>query len=130
MATSKELDHQYRMAKLQSWTSISRAIIRLLMIGAVATAIVFCFRALAGQVTFADIRFRAIANLKANRFFGLIVSWLLTGFTGSWALGERWLRKRHIKRVASESSELQALIDPKRRSSNLNFDGNSRPEDE
>jgi len=35
MATSKELDHQYRMAKLQSWTSISRAIIRLLMIGAV-----------------------------------------------------------------------------------------------
>jgi hypothetical protein len=116
MATSKELDHQYRMAKLQSVTSIARAIVRLLAIGVFAAAIVLCLRALAGHVTFADIRFKEVADLKANRYLGLIASWFLTAFSTSWAFTERRLRKRNIRRVASENSELQTLIDPKRRS--------------
>jgi hypothetical protein len=130
MATSRDLDHQYRMAKLASLTSIGRAALRFLMIGAVCLCLVFLARALAGKVTFADIRFKLIAELRTNRWTALIFSWLLTGTSAAWAVGERTLRKRHIKRVASESSELQKMIDRKRRSSHLMSDGTTRPEDE
>jgi hypothetical protein len=130
MPTNRELDHQYRMTKLVQRTGIGRAIIRLLMICAAGTTIVFTARALAGRQTFADLRFKMIAEMYANRWMALILSWLLTTTTSGWAIGERWLRKRHIKRVSSESSQLQKMVDPSRRSSHLMTDGTTRPEDE
>jgi len=130
MASKRELDHQFRMALLSSCTSVARAVIRLLMITAGGTALVFIARALAGKQTAADISFKAIASIYANRYAALILSWVLTGGTTTWALGERALRKKNIKRVAAESSQLQKMVDPKRRSSQLMTDGTTRPEDE
>jgi hypothetical protein len=130
MPAQRELDHQYRMTKLVSFTSVLRAVIRLLMICAVCVALVFIARALAGRQTFADIKFKLIAELYANRWTALILSWILSITSTGWAIGERRLRKRHIKRVASEQSKLQEMIDPKRRSSHLMTDGTTRPEDE
>jgi hypothetical protein len=89
-----------------------------------------CVRELAGKVTWADLRFRVLANLSANRWAALIVSWSLTGGATTWALGERRLRKAHIRRVSSESSEMQKILDPKRRSSGLNLRGDTSPGDE
>jgi len=89
----------------------------------------YCTRELAGKQTFADIRFRAIADLKANRWFGLILPWGLAGATSVLAVGQAWLRKRHIKRISSECSEMQKRIDPSRRSSQLSKDGETSPED-
>lgn len=130
MPTQRELDHQYRMTKLVSRTSVWRAVIRLLMICVAGVTLVFVARALAGKKTFADLRFKMIAELYTNRWTALVLSWILTTTTTGWAIGERILRKRHIKRVSSESSELQKMVDPKRRTSHLMTDGTTRPEDE
>jgi hypothetical protein len=100
------------------------------MICAAGATVVFLARALAGRQTFADLRFKLIAEMYANHWAALILSWVLTTGTTGWAMGERALRKRHIKRIASESSQLQKMIDPKRRSSHLMNDGSTRPEDE
>lgn len=125
----KELDHQFRMRVVQvvslGWQQTMRALIVL----AVCLCVYCSIRQLSGRHTFADIRFRAIADLKANRYFGLILPWGVCGVATVWGAGERWLRKRHIKRVSSEGSEIQRKIDPGRRSSNLTKKGESSPED-
>jgi hypothetical protein len=130
MSTQRELDHQYRMTKLVSYTSIWRAALRFLMVLAVCVAFIFIARALAGKQTLAGLRFKIIAEVYANKWTALILSWVLTATTTGWAIGERKLRKSHIKRVSSEQSGLQKMIDRKRRSSHLMNDGSTRPEDE
>jgi hypothetical protein len=89
----------------------------------------FSIRDLAGRQTLADLKFSAIADLKANKYFGVIFPWGLWTFTALWGGSERWLRKRHIKRVSSESSEMQRKFDPGRRSSGLSKKGDTNPED-
>lgn len=130
MATKNELDHQYRMARLREYSNRWRATIRLLIVCALGVTAVYCLRELAGQTTLTDIRFRMIADLKMNRWMALVTSWILTGGTTAWALGERTLRKRHIRRVSSESSIMQKYIDAGRRSSHLTNTGATRPGDE
>lgn len=129
MATSRELEHAYKIRQLQVVSSMWRGFITLGCVVAVCGCIVLCVRQLAGKQTAADIGFKAVADLKANRWIALGLSWLLTGGTTGWAVLERRLRKRHIRRVSSESSELQAIIDPKRRSSNLSIRGETSPGD-
>jgi len=97
--------------------------------------VVFCgclyysVRELAGRQTLADISFKAIADLKANKWFGLVLPWGLASASTALAVGQTWLRKRHIKRISSESSEMQKLIDAGRRSSQLSKRGETSPED-
>jgi len=125
----KELDHEFRMRLVQA---ISLGWQQFLIFGAVTVSVVcmyFSVRELAGKQTFADLNFKAIANLAANKYFGLILPWGLFGLAASWGYGERRLRKRHIKRVSSESSELQKQIDPGRRSSHLSKKGDTSRED-
>lgn len=88
-----------------------------------------CVRELAGRQTFADLRFRVIADLKASKYFGLILPWGLTAMATSYGLGQRYLRKRHIKRVSSEHSKIQEKLDPGRRSSHLSKKGETTRED-
>lgn len=95
----------------------------------VCLCIYFCVRTLSGKQTSADLRFQAIADLKANRWFGLILPWGAATLTTAWGAGERALRKRHIKRISSESSEMQKQFDPGRRSSRLSKKGETSPED-
>jgi hypothetical protein len=129
MATQRELDHQYRMAKWQSFTVLGKSLLRLLTIATIGGSVFFCIRELAGRETLADIRFQAIADLKANRWFSITASWILTFLSGGWAFGERLLRKKTIERTAAESSKLQGLIDPSRHSSRLTTRGETDPED-
>jgi hypothetical protein len=86
-------------------------------------------RELAGRQTLADISFKVVADLKANRWMALSVPWGVASVATIWGAGERYLRKRHIKRVSSEESEMQKMLDPGRRSSSLNKKGETSPED-
>ena len=125
----KELDHEFRMRVLQVISTGWRSLLLFLAVVSVCLALYYSVRELAGRQTLADLSFKAIADLKANRYFAVILPWILSALTGGWALGERSLRKQHIRRVSSESSEMQKKINPGRRSSNLMLDGETRPED-
>jgi hypothetical protein len=86
-------------------------------------------RELAGRQTLADLRFRVLADLKASKYFGLILPWGLAGMATAYGLGQRFLRKRHIKRISSEHSKIQKTVDPGRRSSHLSTKGETSTED-
>lgn len=130
MATKAELDHQYRMARWAHVTALARALLRLGMVIAPCMAAVECTKYLSGHITYADIRMRFAAHMFANRWTAMSVLTLWGSGSTSWAVGERRLRQRHIRRVSSEISWLQGQLDPKRRTSHLNSDGTTRPEDE
>ncbi len=125
----KELDHEFRMRLVQAVSLGWQALMRFLCVLVVCACAYFSVRELAGRQTVADMNFKAIADLKANRWFGLLLPWGLFLGAGTWATGERFLRKRHIKRVSSESSKMQKLIDAGRRSSHLSERGETSPED-
>ena len=125
----KELDHQYRMRLVQAISVGWENLVKLLCVVAVCACVYLVFRELAGKQTLADLKFSALADLKANKYFGLILPWGLFTVTAAWGAGERYLRKRHIKRVSSESSDMQKLLDAGRRSSRLSKKGETTPED-
>lgn len=129
MATTKELEHAYKMRRLQILSTAWQRLMNLCCVVVICGCVYYSIRELAGKQTAADIAFKVIADLKANRPVAMILSWVLTGGTTGWAVLERKLRKRHIKRIASEASEMQSLIDPKRRSSNLSKRGETATED-
>ncbi len=126
----KELDHQYRMRRLQLLSAGWEQFLRAASVLAVCVCGYFCIRELAGRQTFADIRFRVIADLKANKWMAFVVPWGVAAVATAWGAGERYLRKRHIKRVSSEQSEMQKMLDVGRRSSNLSKRGETSPEDQ
>jgi hypothetical protein len=129
MPGKRELDHAYRLRKLQ--------IVQNLGIGLFRTAswvLPFFFlwlglRELAGRQTSADIAFKAIADLRINRYLAQLLPWGTTTLATGWALGERWLRKRYVKRSASEFGAMHRKFDPSRRSSSLTTGGDTSPED-
>jgi hypothetical protein len=125
----KELDHQFRMRLVQAISLGWQGLMRLGCVVIFCVCAYYCLREIARRQTLADIRFSAFADLRANRWFSLVLPWCLTGATSAVAVGQAWLRKRHIKRISSESSEMQKLIDPGRRSSQLSKKGETSPED-
>lgn len=129
MPNRRELEHAYRLRRLQ--------IIQNLGIGFFRTAcwvspfffLWLCVRDLAGHQTSADIAFKAVADLKINQYLAKLVPWGTTALGAVWALGERTLRKRYIKRSASEFGVMHRQIDPSRRSSSLTTAGETSPGD-
>jgi hypothetical protein len=130
MANARELDHAYRMRKLQVVSLALRYSFTGLCVLIFSTCLFLCVRVLAGEQTWVDVRFRAFASLSINRWAAIVISWILTGCTTSWAIFERLLRKKHIRRVSSEASEMQRRLDPGRRSSGLSLEGNTNEEDQ
>jgi hypothetical protein len=129
MPTRKELDHQYRMRRLQVISVGWERLMQFLCVLTPCVCILYGIRELAGRQTLADISFKVVADLKANRWMAVTVPWGVASVASVWGAGERYLRKRHIKRVSSEGSEMQKLLDPRRRSSNLSKEGETSPED-
>jgi hypothetical protein len=129
MPTSRELDHQYRMRRLQVISVGWERLMHFLCVLAPCICVYFGIRELAGRQTFADISFKVISDLKANRWMALSVPWGVASIATVWGAGERYLRKRHIRRVSSEESEMQKMLDPSRRSSSLSKRGETSPED-
>jgi hypothetical protein len=129
MATQRELDHQFRMQRLRVISIGFEQAGRVLCVVIFCGCLYLCVRELAGRQTLADIRFKMIADFKANKWMGLLVPWGTATVSTGWALTEKYLRKRHIRRISSEVSEMQKSIDPARRSSKLSKKGETQRED-
>lgn len=84
-----------------------------------------CIAVLAGHTTAADIGIKFLANVKVSDTICVV----LTGGSIAYGMGQRQLRRRHIKHVAHDKNELERLLDPKRTSSNLT-DRGTTPGDE
>ena len=96
-------------------------------------AIVLCARyaylatlALAGKSTFADIGFRVLGNLTISHG----ICYLVASGGVLYGVGQRRLRRRHIKRVEILKNNYERILNPGRTSSGLTEDGTTRPEDE
>jgi hypothetical protein len=129
MATQRELDHQYKMRRLQVIQDSIRSAVPILCCLIIGATIYLSIRALAGRYTFADIAFRTVADLKANKPIALIVSYVLTALFGVWGSSERSLRKRYIQKWHPLVEQYQLSQDPKRGSSSLTKKGTTRRED-
>lgn len=128
-ARKQDLDFQARMEFHKSLRLITR------MIGIVlVTALLSIFgyltvRQLAGRTSFADMTFRVLADVKANKPISEILGYLF-GFVGiSYGTAEKWLRRRHIQRTAPMTLDRERQFDPDRTSSSITLKGETRPED-
>lgn len=70
---------------------------------------------LAGKTTLAAIGISFLANLTVSK--GLAYIFGVGGV--SYGLGERYVRRKTVRRTGGRIKELEARIDPKRSSSNL-----------
>jgi hypothetical protein len=114
-----QLDYQLSFKRLDTVSEICKELIK--WAGIVLLAY-FGFRTigvLAGRTTGADIALKVLGNLNVSR--GVIA--LLAGGGWVYGLGQRALRRRHIKRIVPAKNELEKLLDPKRTSSDLTEKG-------
>lgn len=114
---------------VQALSSGWQALLRFACWGVIGWTFYRSSRVLAGKITLADIRFSELAELDLTKHMGLSLPWGFLVLALAWGYGERRLRKRHIKRVSSETSRLQRLLDPGRRSSHLSIQGETSPKD-
>jgi hypothetical protein len=81
--------------------------------------------AFAGKETAATLIISVLADLKADRVFAYLVG---AGGIG-YGVVERQLRRRNIRRLATDKAEVEKRLLPSRTSSGLNPDGKTRRED-
>jgi hypothetical protein len=129
MPTQRELDHEARMRRWQIFQNLGNSLLRT---ACIVTPFFFAWlavRDLAGKQTYADIGFKAVADLKMNEVLAKIAPWGTSALATGWAVTERTFRKANVKRVSTENSKLQKQLDPGRRSSSLTEVGDTSPED-
>lgn len=80
---------------------------------------------LAGKQTGANFLLNILGNISINKW---LVAGLLT-LAGSWAYGERRLRKRTVHKLADRLKAFETQVDNERSSSTLTPSGNTRRED-
>lgn len=129
MPTQRELDHELRLRRWQVIQNLGNAFLRSVCWIGPFFFLWLAVRELAGRSTFADIGFKALADLKINQALAHLLPWGATTAATGWAVAERRARKKHIKRETKEVSILQSRIDPERRSSSLTVQGDTSPED-
>ena|ERR1035438_10097359 len=129
MATQREFDHQYRMRKLQLKQDVVDRSVPVLCCLIIGATFYLSVRALAGRYTVADIAFKVVADLKANKPIAIIVSWVLSAVFGVWGSSQRYLRQRYVQKWHPIIERYQLSLDPNRGSSSLTKKGATRPED-
>jgi hypothetical protein len=121
-----ELDYGLSFKKTDAVVVVLRELIKWGGVVLLARYGYLSIAALAGHQTFADIFIRLLANLKVSD--GIL--YLLTGGSIAYGVGQRHLRRKHIKRIVATKNKLESKLDPKRTSSNLTETGTTRPGDE
>ena len=129
MPSKRELDHALSLRRLQIIQNLGNGLFRTVCVVTPFFFLWLCVRELAGRQTFADIVFKAIADFKINEHLARLFPWGTATAATGWALGERALRKLHIKRSAREFAAMHKKLDPGRRSSSLTTEGETSPED-
>jgi hypothetical protein len=127
--TQRELDHQFRMRKVQAWQSACRNFMVACCVCGPFLFLYLAARQFAGKETLADMAFKATAELKANQSISNLAAWCFAGITGTWGCSERFLRRRYISKTAPMLQAFETSKNPKRVSSSLTPDGLTREED-
>jgi hypothetical protein len=109
------LDAQVSFKRWETLESIVTALIKWASLFGIAWLFRDGIGMLAGKMTFADIAVRVIGNVKVS--WGITVFLIGSGWV--YGLGERALRRKHIKRTTAKQAELERLLDEHRTSSEL-----------
>lgn len=120
-----ELMYQLRFKRLDAVIVICREAFKWCAIVLLGRYAYLSIAALAGQQTLADIAVRFLGNLKVSES----IAYILAGGGVAYGIGQRQLRRRHIKHNVRGKNELEKILDPKRTSSNLTDTGTTRPGD-
>lgn len=94
----------------------------------IAHQIYLSIDSLSGKDTLADIGLNV--NILSDVKVSIALAWIIAVLSILYALRERTLRKTTIKRLQTRITMLEKEIDPKRTSSTLTPEGNTRQEDE
>jgi hypothetical protein len=121
-----ESDYLLSYKKIDSVTTVVREVVKWAAIVLIVRYGYYAIAVLAGRSTFADIVVRFLANLKVSD--GIL--YLVTGGSICYGVGQRYLRRRHIKRVVPAKNRLERMLDPNRSSSGLTPKGTTQPGDE
>jgi hypothetical protein len=121
-----ESDYVLSYKKIDSVTTVVREVVKWAAIVLIVRYGYYAVAVLAGHSTFADIAVRFLANLKVSDG----VLYLLTGGSILYGVGQRYLRRRHIKRVVPAKNQLEGMLDLKRSTSGLTPKGTTQPGDE
>jgi hypothetical protein len=121
-----ESDYLLSYKKIDSVTTVVRETVKWAAIVLIVRYGYYAIVVLAGRSTFADIVVRFLANLKVSD--GIL--YLLAGGGICYGVGQRYLRRRHIKRVVPAKNRLERMLDPNRSSSGLTPKGTTQPGDE
>lgn len=107
--------------------NLLRLVLWVFLILGVAHYVARSVEALAGEETYATF----LVSYFASGGSGLTVtvSFSGTGAAVIWALTERWLRQRAIRRLTARTTELEQKLDPNRSSSGLTPEGKTHPRD-
>lgn len=81
---------------------------------------------MSGKTTDANIIIKMLGNLKVNQ----AVMFIMTGGSIVWAIAERKLKKRVIKKLSDRVKKYEIDADKGRTSSRLSDDGSTNPQDE
>jgi p-aminobenzoyl-glutamate transporter AbgT len=121
-----ESDYVLSYKKIDSVTTVVREAIKWAGIVLIVRYGYYAIAVLAGHSTFADIVVRFLANVKVSD--GIL--YLLAGGGIVYGVGQRYLRRRHIKHVVPAKNRLEEMLDPNRSSSGLTPQGTTHPGDE
>lgn len=119
------------VASLRRAKAVSGVIV-LLRTLIIACSVVACFyfttstiKELAGKETWADIGIHLLGSLTVS----VRLAWILTVSGVFWAILERKLRQRVIRRMSGRVAEFERQLDPERSSSRLTQSGDTNPRD-
>lgn len=121
-----ELDNRLSYKRIDAVIVICREVIKWGAIVLLGRYSYLSIVALAGHDTFADVAIRFLSNIRVSEG----VLYLLAGGSIAYGVGQRQLRRRHIKRNVGSKNELERAIHTGRTSSDLTETGTTRPGDE
>ena len=126
--TRRSLSRNQAAVEMSKIGAIARVIVDLGRVAGVVAcfwAVAYMVNCLAGKTTFADIGLNFLGRLGISR--GL--AWLLAAGGTTFGLQQRSLRLKEIRRHGPRIAELEAAIDTRRSSSNLDDSGHSPDDD-
>jgi hypothetical protein len=107
--------------RIQSWAKVTISFFKLLAALGIGYCIYLSVDSLAGKITLANFILEVFGNVTINKWLAYAI--------GSGGLGygyiERKLRQKNIKRMTQRITDLESIINRKRKSSELTKTGNS-----
>lgn len=118
-------------ARMHIWERVFellRNIVRASTAIGIAWIVYLAIKELAGQTTVASFLF-AYFNNAGNGYLSFFLPWILTALCCGWAWIERRFRYRKTEKMTLRIQDLERLIDPNRKGSNLMPSGQTNPID-